>query len=108
MPHECHREEVLTTAQREVKGSLELLMTGQKAATRDFRALFLDDNQLPRPLLRLTPLPSVSVGVQPKITDGDLALVGNMRSHPGDELAPFLNPLRMAGRRKSAGAAGKH
>ena len=35
---------------------------------------------------RLLDFPPVGVGIQPIISHRDLALFGNMRGHPGDEL----------------------
>jgi len=56
------------------------------AAAGDPRALLLDDDELAGRLLRLTHLAPVGIGVQAEVTNRDLALVGDMRGHPSDEL----------------------
>jgi hypothetical protein len=56
------------------------------AAARDFRALLLDNQEFVAFLCFLASLPPVGVSVEAEITDGDLALVRNMGSDPGDEL----------------------
>jgi hypothetical protein len=41
-------------------------------------------------------LPPVRIGLQAEITDGDLSLVGDMGSDPGDELQ-IIHPLLLCG-----------
>ena len=43
---------------------------------------------------RLLDFPPVGVGVETVITDGDLALVGDMRGYPGNELQ-VVHPLHL-------------
>jgi hypothetical protein len=45
---------------------------------------------------RLFDLPSMGIGVEAVISDSDLALVGNMGSHSGDELQ-VVHPLGLSG-----------
>jgi len=56
------------------------------AAAGDPRALLLNDDGWMLVHLCLAHLAPVSIGVQAEVTEGDLPLIGNMGSHPGDEL----------------------
>jgi len=62
------------------------------AAAEDPRALLFNDQGLVRCFLRLAHLAPVGIGVQPILADGDLAVVRDMRSDPGDELQ-VVHPL---------------
>ena len=60
----------------------------------DPRALLLNDDEWMLVPLCLAHLAQVSIGIEAEITDGDLTLVWNMRSDPGDELQ-IIHPLQL-------------
>jgi len=57
--------------------------------------LLLDHPEGKENKVRLLGLPPMGIGVQPVITDGDLALVGDVRGHPGDEFLAVDVEARM-------------
>ena len=58
--------------------------------------LVLSHPQGQGPKARLLDFPPVGVGVETVITDGDLALVGDMRGYPGNELQVVHPQVYMA------------
>ena len=67
-----------------------------QATAWDPRALLLNGDEGMLVGLCLPHLAAVSISIESEITDGDLALVRDMRGHPGDELQ-IIHALHLGG-----------
>ena len=59
-------------------------------------SLLFDDQELMLSLLSLVHLAPMSIGIEAKVTDHDLAFVGDVRGYPGDKLL-IIHPLQIFG-----------